>query len=787
MSCKSTKVAPSVDFDHSCSDSVEYLTLNFGPFETVHRWRRLPPCDEFVGARRSKHTVVAYRDAIYVFGGDNGKNMLNDLLRFDVKDCSWCRAFTTGTPPAPRYHHSAVVYGSSMFVFGGYTGDIYSNSNLKNKNDLFEYKFATGQWTEWKVDGSLPVARSAHGATVYSDKLWIFAGYDGNARLNDMWTISLQDREHACWEEIDQSGEIPPSCCNFPVAVCRDKMFVFSGQSGAKITNNLFQFEFNGHMWTRIPTEHLLRGSPPPPQRRYGHTMVAFDRHLYVFGGAADNTLPNELHCYDVDSQTWEVIQPSLDTVLCSRIIGFSMSLHSQMPSGRLFHAAAVIQDAMYIFGGTVDNNVRSGEMYRFQFSCYPKCTLHEDYGKLWENRQFCDVEFILGEREERVLGHIAIVTARCQWLRKKILQAKQESSEEIDEGAAGGHRDMFAGNKPSGTQPLLEVSIREAEAQPFEVLMQFLYTDKIQYPRRGHVQDVLLIMDVYKLALSFKLSRLEQLCVQYIEASVDLQNVLSVCENANKLQLDQLKEHCLNFVVKESHFNQVIMTKEFEHLSTPLIVEIVRRKQQPPPRVYSDQPVDIGTSLVQDMKAYLEGGGLEFCDIILLLDGHPRPAHKAILAARSSYFEAMFRSFMPEDGQVNISIGEMVPSKQAFESMLRYIYYGDVNMPPEDSLYLFAAPYYYGFSNNRLQAYCKQNLEMNVTVENVLQILEAADKTQALDMKKHCLHIIVHQFIKVSKLPNLRSLSQLLLLDIIESLATHISDKQCAEMGSDI
>lgn len=39
---------------------------------------------------------------------------------------------------------------------------------------------------------------------------------------------------------------------------------------------------------------------------------------------------------------------------------------------------------------------------------------------------------------------------------------------------------------------------------------------------------------------------------------------------------------------------------------------------------------------------------------------------------------------------------------------------------------YLFAAPYYYGFSNNRLQAYCKQNLEMNVTVENVLQVKAA-------------------------------------------------------------
>lgn len=28
------------------------------------------------------------------------------------------RAFTTGNPPAPRYHHSAVVHEKSMFVFG---------------------------------------------------------------------------------------------------------------------------------------------------------------------------------------------------------------------------------------------------------------------------------------------------------------------------------------------------------------------------------------------------------------------------------------------------------------------------------------------------------------------------------------------------------------------------------------------------------------------------------------------------------------------------------------------
>jgi len=48
--------------------------------------------------------------------------------------------------------------------------------------------------------------------------------------------------------------------------------------------------------WTRISTEHILRGAPPPPEKRYGHTMVAYDRHLYVYGGATGQTLPNDLH-----------------------------------------------------------------------------------------------------------------------------------------------------------------------------------------------------------------------------------------------------------------------------------------------------------------------------------------------------------------------------------------------------------------------------------------------------------------------------------------------------------
>ena len=74
--------------------------------------------------------------------------------------------------------------------------------------------------------------------------------------------------------------------------------------------------------------------------------MVAFDRQLYVFGGAADNNLSNDVHCFDLDTQAWSIIPPSAD---------------SQLPSGRLFHAAAIVGEAMFVFGGTIDNNIRYG------------------------------------------------------------------------------------------------------------------------------------------------------------------------------------------------------------------------------------------------------------------------------------------------------------------------------------------------------------------------------------------------------------------------------------------
>lgn len=104
--------------------------------------------------------------------------------------------------------------------------------------------------------------------------------------------------------------------------------------------------------WTRISPYKILRVVPPSPQRRYGHTMVAYHNNLYVFGGTAESSVPNDLHRFDLETNTWSIV----DVVN-----------NSELPSSRLFHDAAVEDGSMYIFGGTVDGKVRSCDIYRFK------------------------------------------------------------------------------------------------------------------------------------------------------------------------------------------------------------------------------------------------------------------------------------------------------------------------------------------------------------------------------------------------------------------------------------
>lgn len=108
-------------------------------------------------------------------------------------------------------------------------------------------------------------------------------------------------------------------------------------------------------------------------------------------------------------------------------------------------------------------------------------------------------------------------------------------------------------------------------------------------------------------------------------------------------------------FTVKDDNFTDIVMSNLFANLEKPLMVEIIRKRTRPGKNTEIRFDKTAGTTLENDFSIFLSSGGREFSDINLVLDGHIIPAHKSILSARCSYFQAMFRSFMPPDNTVNV------------------------------------------------------------------------------------------------------------------------------------
>ena len=65
-----------------------------------------------------------------MFRGGDGKDYLNDLHILDILTFKWRKILPTGNIPPPRANHSSSIIKSNLYIFGGWDG-------AKRLNDLF--------------------------------------------------------------------------------------------------------------------------------------------------------------------------------------------------------------------------------------------------------------------------------------------------------------------------------------------------------------------------------------------------------------------------------------------------------------------------------------------------------------------------------------------------------------------------------------------------------------------------------------------------------------------------
>ncbi|XP_032222942.1 speckle-type POZ protein [Nematostella vectensis] len=127
------------------------------------------------------------------------------------------------------------------------------------------------------------------------------------------------------------------------------------------------------------------------------------------------------------------------------------------------------------------------------------------------------------------------------------------------------------------------------------------------------------------------------------------------------------------------------------------------------------------------------------FSDTVLIAGGREFKAHKAILAARSPVFSAMFEHEMEESRKGRVEILDIDPD--VFQEMLKFVYTGNTPQIQGMADDLLAAADKYDLE--RLKVMCEDVLCSNLTVENVCDVLILADMHNATQLKSQALDFV--------------------------------------------
>ncbi|KAB7494325.1 Kelch domain-containing protein 2 [Armadillidium nasatum] len=210
-----------------------------------------------------------------------------------------------------RAGHVVVEYQNKLFMWGGYMEEEHettynlmtqSNSQFHNPEEIWIYSPLLNIWIRRRCKGDIPLRLSGSCAGVIDSYMYLFGGFNGEepfeGSMDILWRLNL---ETFVWELLVPSG-FPPYACDKSASWAFSNRFYVFGGYGRNISE---------------------RGDAPVP--------VEFVTEFGVFSkGWLD-----QLVYYDTTNNIW----------VWPKSKGYK-------PSARAAHAAALLKNKVYVFGG---------------------------------------------------------------------------------------------------------------------------------------------------------------------------------------------------------------------------------------------------------------------------------------------------------------------------------------------------------------------------------------------------------------------------------------------------
>jgi RNA polymerase sigma factor (sigma-70 family) len=257
---------------------------------------------------RAANSSSVVNGKIYVIGGwdDNGAGM-STVEEYDPVINKWT---TKANMPTPRQGIKTEVVN----------GKIYAMTDYFKITPVEEYDPKTNIW---KQKANIPWPGGGAGIAVLDNKIYVIGGWNSGHVAN----VAVYDPETDKWEN---KNNLPVATANGSASVVKGKIYLVGGWV-------LNAFSINT-VWEYNPITDSWRKMADMPTARLGHTTSVLNGKIYAIGGETGE-LANvrkalrTVEVYDPEKNQWET--------------------KNDMPKNLEWHSASVINNKIYIFGGS--------------------------------------------------------------------------------------------------------------------------------------------------------------------------------------------------------------------------------------------------------------------------------------------------------------------------------------------------------------------------------------------------------------------------------------------------
>ncbi|XP_053327390.1 rab9 effector protein with kelch motifs-like isoform X2 [Spea bombifrons] len=225
-----------------------------------------------------------------------------------------------------------------------------------------------------------PCDRFKHACASYDGYVYIHGGRH-NGMLGDLWRYSVALGR---WEELPGSPGAPDKLEGHSMVAHDGVLYVFGGlmDSGSNCeTTPLWKYAIGPRKWFsgRSP-----EGKEKKPRNRKGHSAVVYQSSMYVYGGYFDiSGVVDEFWGFYFDAEKWAELSPT------TRGLG---------PGPRHGHSCVTHNSAMYLFGG-LKQMTEQNDFWRFDFRRHNWSSIKTSSGP------------------PKLVGHSSVTHEGCMWI----------------------------------------------------------------------------------------------------------------------------------------------------------------------------------------------------------------------------------------------------------------------------------------------------------------------------------------------------------------------------------